>query len=54
MPFRPVTEKEHYIKQIERLQKEVDLRQQSIESFKQKIEEGIWYSDRNDGEVAVN
>ena len=55
MPFRPMTdeEKSQYNERIEQLQKDIDIRQESINYMKQKINEGVWYSGDEGEKPAV-
>ena len=47
MSYRPLTEEEkkHYEGEIKRLQGEINLKEQVIEGYREKIKEGNWVSD---------
>jgi hypothetical protein len=47
MPMRPLTEAEnkHYEDEIKRLRDEINIRQQTVDYFNERLKEGEWVSD---------
>ena len=47
MSYRPITESErkHYEDEIKKLQDDINIKQQTINDYKEKIEKGNWVSD---------